>query len=155
MGLRDTLTGAVSGLMLERPLKNKDMAEIAQEFDLAGGRLKRTFAAAKDNPDNRRLLSHIVGMERWGQSRLRVALGEPLTMDEYDGYRPPREATWPALQDAFAETRQQTVAVVQALGKANITEVKVPHNQFGPLSVRSWLRYLDMHANLEAKKLRS
>ena len=155
MGLRDTLTGAVSGLLLERPFKNKDMAEIAQELDLAGGRLKHTFAAAKDNPDNRRLLSHIVGMERWGQSRLRVALGEPLTMDEYDGYRPPPEATWPALQDAFSETRQQTVAVVQALGKANVADVKVPHNQFGPLSVRSWLRYLEMHANLEAKKLKS
>ena len=155
MGLRDTLTGAVSGLLLERPLKNKDMAAIAQEFDLAGSRLKRTFAAAKDNPDNRRLLSHIVGIERWGQSRLRVALGEPLTMDEYDDYRPPRESTWPALQDAFSETRQQTVAVVQALGKANVADVKVPHNQFGPLSIRSWLRYLDMHANLEAKKLKS
>ena len=155
MGLRDTLTDAVSGLLLERPFKNKDMAEIAQELDLAGGRLKRTFAAAKDNPDNRRLLSHIVGMERWGQSRLRVALGEPLTMDEYDGYRPPRESTWPALQDAFSETRQQTVAVVQQLGKANVADVKVPHNQFGPLSVRSWLRYLEMHANLEAKKLKS
>ena len=155
MGLRDTLTSAVSSLMLERPLKNKDMAEIAQDLDLAGGRLKHTFAAAKDNPDNRRLLSHIVGIERWGQSRLRVALGEPLTIDEYDDYRPPRESTWPALQDAFSETRQQTVAVVQALGKANVADVKVPHNQFGPLSIRSWLRYLDMHANLEAKKLKS
>ena len=155
MGLRDTVTGAVSGLILERPLKNKDMAAIAQEFDLAGGRLKRTFAAAKDNPDNRRLLSHIVGIERWGQSRLRVALGEPLTMDEYDDYRPPREATWPALQDAFSETRQQTVALVQQLGQTHVANIKVPHNQFGPLSVRSWLRYLEMHANLEAKKLKS
>ena len=36
MGLRDTLTGAVSGLLLEQPLKNKDIAEIAQELDLAG-----------------------------------------------------------------------------------------------------------------------
>ena len=154
MGLRDTLTGAVSGLLLEQPLKNKDMAEIAQELDLAGSRLIRTFTDAKDNPDNRRLLSHIVGMERWGQSRLRVALGEPLTLDEYDDYRPPRESTWSALQDAFSETRQLTVAVVRQLGQANVADVKVPHNQFGPLSVRSWLRYLDLHANLEAKKLK-
>jgi len=155
MGLRDTLTDAVSSLLLERPFKNKDMAEIARELDLAGGRLKRTFAAAKDNPDNRRLLSHIVGMERWGQSRLGVTLGEPLTMDEYDGYRPPPQATWPALQDAFSETRQQTVALVQQLGQTHVANIKVPHNQFGPLSMRSWLRYLEMHANLEAKKLKS
>lgn len=155
MGLRDTLTGVASNLVLEQPFKNKDLAAIAQELDLAGGRLKHTFAAAKDNPHNRRLLSHIVGIERWGQSRLRVALGEPLTMDEYDGYRPPNEASWPALQEAFSETRQQTVAVVQALGKANVADVKVPHNQFGPLSMRSWLRCLNMHANLETKKLKS
>ncbi len=155
MGLRDTLTGVVSSLLLERPFKNKDMAEIAQEMNLSGGRLKRTFAAAKDNPDNRRLLSHIVGMERWGQSRLGVALGEPLTMDEYDGYRPPPQATWPALQDAFSETRQQTVALIQQLGQTHVANIKVPHNQFGPLSVRSWLRYLELHANLEAKKLKS
>lgn len=154
MGLRDTLTGTISGLVLERPLKNKDFAEIAKELDLAGGRLKHTFASTKDNPDNRKLLSHIVGIERWGQSRLRVALGEPLTMDEYDGYRPPREAAWPALQDAFAETRRQTVILAQALDQAKVAEVKVPHNQFGPLRVRSWLRYLDMHANLEARKLK-
>ena len=76
-------------------------------------------------------------------------------MDEYDDYRPPREAPWPALQDAFSETRQQTVALVQRLGQAQVTNIKVPHNQFGPLSVRSWLRYLDLHANLEAKKLKS
>ena len=59
------------------------------------------------------------------------------------------------MQDAFSETRQQTVAVVQQLGQTNVADVKVPHNQFGPLSVRSWLRYLEMHANLEAKKLKS
>jgi hypothetical protein len=148
------LTGAESGLVLERPFKSKDMSEIATELDLAGGRLKRTFAAAKDNSDNRRLLNHIVGIERWGQSRLRVALGEPLTLDEYDGYRPLPATTWPALQDAFASTRQQTVALAQALGQANAAAVKVPHNQFGPLSMRSWLRYLEMHANLEARKLK-
>lgn len=155
MGLRDTLTGAISGLVLERPLKDKALAEIAKDLDLAGGRLRQTFAAAKDTPDNRRLLSHIVGIERWGQSRLRAALGEPLTMDEYDDYRPPPEATWKALQEAFASTRQQTVALAQAMEDAHIGEVKIPHNQFGPLSSRSWLRYLDMHANLEAKKLKS
>jgi hypothetical protein len=154
MSLRDTLTGAISSLVLERPFKSKDFAEIAQELDLAGGRLKHTFVSAKDTPDNRKLLGHIVGIERWGQSRLRVALGEPLTMDEYDGYRPPREATWPALQDVFAETRQQTVALAQALSQAKVGVVKVPHNQFGPLSTRSWLRYLEMHANLEARKLK-
>jgi hypothetical protein len=75
-------------------------------------------------------------------------------MDEYDGYRPPREATWFALQDAFRTTRQETVALARQLDQAVAAGVKAPHNQFGPLTIRSWLRYLDMHANLEAKKLK-
>jgi hypothetical protein len=127
---------------------------MAERLELDGRTLERTFAAAKDNESNRKLLSHVTGIERWGQSRLRVALGEPLLMDEYDGYRPPREAGWAELQDAFHDTRQQTVALARQLGPAVEAGVHVPHNQFGPLTVRSWLRYLDIHANMEAKKLK-
>jgi hypothetical protein len=75
-------------------------------------------------------------------------------MDEYDGYRPARAAGWAELQDVFHSTRQQTVALARQLGPAVEADVHVPHNQFGPLTVRSWLRYLDIHANMEAKKLR-
>ncbi len=150
MGLRETITNR----FLERPFRNLSAELMAQRLDLNGRTLERTFAAAKDSESNRRLLSHISGIERWGQSRLRVALGEPLVMDEYDDYRPPREASWTELQDAFHSTRQQTVALAGQLEQAIASGVKAPHNQFGPLTVRSWLRYLDMHASMEAKKLR-
>jgi hypothetical protein len=46
------------------------------------------------------------------------------------------------------------VALARQLEPAIASGVKVPHNQFGSLTMRSWLRYLDMHANLEAKKLK-
>ena len=150
MGLRESITNR----FLERPFRNLSAAQMAQRLELDGRTLERTFAAAKDSEHNRQLLSHVSGIERWGQSRLRVALGEPLAMDEYDGYRPAREASWAELQDAFRSTRQQTVALAGQLDQTVIGGVKVPHNQFGPLTVRSWLRYLDIHANMEAKKLR-
>ncbi len=150
MGLRETITNS----FLEQPFKSLNAAQMAERLELDGRKLERTFAASKDNEPNRRLLSHITGIERWGQSRLRAALGEPLIMDEYDGYRPPREAGWPELQAAFRSTRQQTVELASQLEPAIAAGVKVPHNQYGPLSVRSWLRYLDMHANLEAEKRR-
>jgi len=150
MGLRASITNR----FLERPFRNLSAEQMAERLELDGRTLERTFAAAKDNPHNRTLLSHISGIERWGQSRLQVALGAPLLMDEYDSYRPAREASWAELQDAFRSTRQRTVVVARQLGPAVEAGVQVPHNQFGPLMMRSWLRYLDMHANMEAKKLR-
>jgi len=150
MSLRESITNR----FLERPFRNLSAAQIAQRLELDGRTLERTFAAAKDNEHNRKLLNHIIGIERWGQSRLRVALGEPLAMDEYDGYRPPREASWSELQNAFHGTRQQSMALAGQLDQAVANGVKPSHNQFGPLTVRSWLRYLDIHASMEAKKLR-
>lgn len=148
MGLRDTITNS----FLERPFKNLSAAQMAERLELDGRKLERIFAATKDSESNRRLLSHITGIERWGQSRLRAGLGEPLVMDEYDGYRPPRAASWAELQEAFHSARQQTVALAGQLEPAVAAGAKIPHNQFGPLSVRSWLRYLNMHANLETRK---
>jgi hypothetical protein len=151
MGLRASITNR----FLERPFRSLSAEEMAERLELDGRTLERTFAAAKDSDHNRKLLNHISGIERWGQSRLQVALGAPLTMDEYDSYRPAREASWADLQDAFHGTRQQTVTLARQLDQAVETGVRVPHNQFGPLTMRSWLRYLDMHATWEAKKLSS
>ena len=74
MGLRHSITNR----FLERPFRNLTAEQMAERLELDGRTLERTFAAAKDNQSNRKLLSHISGIERWGQSRLRVALGEPL-----------------------------------------------------------------------------
>jgi len=43
----------------------------------------------------------VIGIERWGQRRLRMLLGEPPVSDEYDSYRPGEDLSMPALRDAF------------------------------------------------------
>lgn len=149
-----TILNPVANLVLGRSSRGQSLDQIADSFAASGQKLELVFGAAANNDHNRRLINHIIGIERWGQRRLRAALGEPLVIDEYDGYRPPRTATLPELQADFEATRRDTVALVRQLDKAGVDTVRIPHNQFGNLSVRSWLNYLDMHASLEAKKLR-
>ena len=101
------------------------------------------------------MLSHIIGIERWGQSRLRVFLGEPFTQDEYNGYRPARDVPWDELVGQFSATRSETIALARALDEALIAPDKtVLHNQLGPLSARAWLRYLQTHASREILQVR-
>lgn len=144
----------VANFALALSSRNQTLDQIADSMDTSGQKLELIFGAATDSDHNRRLISHIVGIERWGQQRLRAALGEPLVIDEYDGYRPPRVAALPELQADFAATREETAALTRKLGAAGVEAVKLPHNQIGNLSVRGWLGYLSIHANWEAKKLR-
>jgi hypothetical protein len=99
-------------------------------------------------------LSHVVGIERWGQRRLQVALGEPLLMDEYDNYRPARDLDWQGLQAEFQATRRETIALAQRLEQAGAEATRVNHNSFGDLSVRGWLYYLGRHADLESRRIK-
>lgn len=147
------LTPAVN-LFLERFSRNQSLDQFADSMAASGQKLELIFGAADDSDHNRRLISHVVGIERWGGHRLRSALGEPLVIDEYDSYRPPRCATLPELQADFASTRSDIVALMRQLGAARVDAVRIPHNQFGDLSVRSWLGYLNLHASQEAKKLK-
>jgi hypothetical protein len=102
-----------------------------------------------------KVLRHITGIERWGQRRLQILLGEPPIADEYDGYRPGTDLTLDEQRALFRETRTATLALIDQLQAAGVgDDATAPHNDFGPLTVRGWLRYLDMHANLESKKLR-
>lgn len=144
----------VADFALGRSTRNQSLDQIADSMAAAGQTLELIFGAATDSDVNRRLISHIVGIERWGQQRLRAALGEPLVIDDYDGYRPSRAATLPELQADFAATRRDTVALTRDLNAAGAAAVKLPHNQIGNLSVRSWLGYLNIHSNWEAKKLK-
>ncbi len=150
-----TIMNAGAGLVLERPTRRKSLPELAEALAKSAQKVEASLAKLPDSAMNRRVLSHIIGIERWGQSRLRVFLGEPLVMDEYDGYRPPRDASWDELRQAFTDTRRRTIELVHQLqAAASPLDKKVPHNQFGPLTCRAWLRYLDIHARSEARKMR-
>ncbi len=145
----------ILNLIIERPGRKHSVSGWAKELTTSGQALAERFAAAPDTEVNRKVVSHITGIERWGTSRLRVFLGDPLVQDEYDGYRPARDLDWSAMQTAFAATRQETVDVVNQLAAAHIdATAKVHHNQMGPLTAQGWLRYLHMHSTWEGKKVK-
>lgn len=154
MAFADLLRKPIVNLLLVRPGRKRSLAEWAQKLAQDGEAIGQR-AAAKQTPQAHTTLRHITGIERWGQRRLQVALGEPLLHDEYDGYQPDVNDDWATVLDAFHTTRQATVILAQQLAAAGISDqVMVPHNQFGPLPVRAWLSYLDIHANLESKRIR-
>jgi hypothetical protein len=133
--------------VIEWPARNKSLADLGHQLDKTGVSIAQRFRQGADNERNRERIAHITGIERWGQRRLRVALGEPLVMDEYDGYRPDKALGVPQLAEAFAQTRAETLDLIRRLRAAAIPPTRtVPHNQFGDLSLRAWLAYLENHA---------
>jgi hypothetical protein len=153
--MRDFIRKTVVNLLLERPTRNQSFDQLAVELEAGGREISTRMAATGDSDKNRRVFSHIIGIERWAQSRLRVPLGDPFKEEEYNGYRPAREMPWRELQEAFSTTRQETLALVQTLRDADVpVTTKVAHNDFGPVSVRGWLRYMNFHANRESKTIK-
>lgn len=154
MALKERAWRLVGHVALERPGKRKDYEEWAQALQVSGQKIQSKLAMLPASAENRRILRHIIGIERWGQSRLRVLLGYPLVIDEYDGYRPPRDMPWEELRDEFAATRGETIDLARRLAWSPVTFDTVPHNDVGPLTARGWLAYLDGHAKRESRKLK-
>ncbi len=153
--MANPLLPTLRNLFLERPARKRDYAYFAGRLEASGKELEARFAAAADSAENRRQLRHIVGLERWGQRRLRTALGEPPIQDEMDQYAPPLGQNLLDLRAAFAATRRETVVLVRQLEARGVPPAWIiPHNEFGPLTLRAWLRYLDLHASLEGKRIK-
>lgn len=152
------IQSAVTGLLLERPAQKLTFEQHAETLSQNGEALAYRFAACDDSPANREQLRHIIGIERWGQARLRAFLSGQTdldTLDEYDGYRPDDALDWAALQAAFTAARVDSVALARELAGRDLDpSMTVIHNQYGRLSAYGWLRYLDTHANLEGKRVR-
>jgi hypothetical protein len=141
-------------MLLERPAQKLTLDELAAQLESSGAKLAQHYVAGADAESNREHLRHIIGIERWGQGRLKVFLGAPLEMDDYDGYLPADDLGWTALQDEFTTTREKTVALARELAAAKLdTSPTVPHNQYGKLTAYAWLHYLDTHANLESEQI--
>ena len=141
--------------LLERPVRALSYDQLADKLRVSGSDLQAKWVQATHSPKNHRVLTHIIGIERWGQCRLRVALGDSLVVDEYDGYRPNRDAAWPELIILLRQTRAETVALLQEIGRTSLDpNFTVVHNQFGPISLKAWARYLWMHAQLESKRVK-
>lgn len=146
------LIGLVRRPMAERHARGKAITELADELEVSGRELGQRMDGRPDTPGNREAVAHWVGIERWGQRRLRVALGEPFVQDTYHPYRPDVDADFEALRTAFAETRAETVALARQLGERGIDPAMiVRHNDLGHLSVGGWLAYLIQHPEQESR----
>lgn len=142
---------------LERPAGRMSYLELGQGLERGGVLLAQRAARAADTDVNRGILTHIIGIERWGQQRLRAALGQqPWTRDEHHPYKPGAGTTLRELQELLAQTRAQTVDLARQLHGAPPPEgTTVEHNGLGPLTPKGWLRYLTQHADIESRRLRS
>ena len=134
---------------------NKSLAATISEADQGGQTIAATLATKTDTPQNRNHLRHLIGIERWGQRRLKTMLNEPPIQDEYDGYQPAETLDLAALRDDFARTRAETIALARTIEQQGLANTaKANHNMMGDISLNTWLRYLVSHANFEAKSVK-
>lgn len=154
MSLKDQLTSFIVQTFVERPAKKRGLSQLIDKLERSGQTLNTKFAQTQGNAKHQEKLNHIIAIERWGQNRLRVALGTPYKEDDNQAYQPVPEASWQELQTLFTQTRQETLEIAQTIETQDVdTSAKVPHNQMGPMSLLAWLRYLEVHASLEAKRI--
>lgn len=153
---KDDVKELLVAQVLERPAGRLSFSDLGQGLERGGTFLAQRAARAADTDANRAVLTHIIGMERWGQERLRVVLGErDFVRDEHHPYKPGPGARLRELQDLLLQTRSRTVDLARQLHAAPPLEgVTVEHNGLGPLSPKAWLRYLTQHADLESRRLR-
>lgn len=133
--------------------RDKSGQDLIEELDASGSRIRRKLMDTHPSRKNYKVLNHIIGIERWGQRRLAVALGERIVNDEYDTYRPPLGLSWNELQDQFVKTRQDTVDLAKQLEAAPAANDKIYHNSYGELTPAMWLTYLRHHAEGELLKM--
>lgn len=155
MGLKETIYHSLAQVIVERPGRKRSLDEWAQRLESTLAEIDARAAASKDPVKGAAQLRHVITVERWGQSRLRVLLGKPLRTDASDAYAPNPSLSMAQLREVMHTTRAVTVALVQALADAGVSlEATVPHNDYGPLTVRGWLAYLNDHATREASRIR-
>ncbi len=152
MRIAQRLIGSFRHAIAERRARGKALERLAAELEASARTMDAKLAAAGDTPGNREAIAHWVGIERWGQRRLRVALGEPFVEDGYHAYRPDRDDGVVALRRAFATTRAETLALARRLREAGVDpSTTVRHNDLGELSVGGWLAYLVQHPEQESR----
>lgn len=143
-------------LLIDRKANQLSLAEHAQTMAQDGQSLLQKYRDVADNDIHQRVISHIIGIERWGQQRLKGFLGHPYQTDEYNEYRPEKGLSVAQLVEEFENTRAETVTIARLISEAqNLVTEEVPHNQFGSLTAKSWLYYLNFHANAESRRLKA
>lgn len=151
MNIIETLTGTVLRFFSERSAKGKNYTDHIQALEHTGAVVQRRFDRAADIPRNRTQAVHIIGIEKWSQRRLRVALGEPFVQDEYNGYAPDPAIGMTELSTAFAQTRAETLELARTLQSQGIPiHQTVKHNDMGEITLGAWFSYVTAHGGRES-----
>ena len=164
MSIQTRVRNAAVQVLIELPAKRRKFEQMAQKLETSGQRLEARLAKAEGTPEQKRTLRHIIGIERWGQRRLWLAVryggesgvrsAEAAFSDAHHAYKPADSATWDELITKFGTTRQETVKLARYLAETDVDKTtRVPHNDLGPLSLRGWLRYLRTHATFEGRRI--
>lgn len=135
--------------LFDRPGRKRTTAQHHERLVRSGHAVAQAIAQARPTAAHQRIARHIIGIERWALVRLAGFQGTTPPADEYDGYQPAPELALPELADVFREVRAEVVA----MGAVSPTIPQVVHNDLGPLSMGGWLRYIELHARIESKKL--
>jgi hypothetical protein len=152
MSLLQRLIGLVRRPMAVWHARSRSIEQLATELEDSGRVLDARLAGLPDTHAHRAVLAHWIGIERWGQRRLRVALGEPFLDDVHHPYKPDEAEGVEQLRRTFAATRSETVELARGLCEAGVDPgTTVRHNDLGDLSVVSWLAYLLQHPEQESR----
>lgn len=149
------LVGLFVGALVERPARRMGPAALVARLEAGRAGVPALLEGAGDAAAVKQL-RHVIGIERWGQRRLRVALGDvAYQRDEHQAYLPSEAETRAQLLERFDAVRVETVDLARRLvAEARLGE-KVEHNALGPVTALGWLRYLQMHGEWEARRARS
>jgi hypothetical protein len=154
MGLKEAVSHFAGRVYFDKPALKLSLAEHADALRRSGEEIRAGLARAAGDERQRAKLRHVIGIERWGQSRLRVFVGDAFVSAGHRPHLPPESASWEELVREFGEMRAQTIALAERLAAENATGT-VTHNQFGELSAQGWLRYLNGHSLRELRGLKA
>ena len=130
MGIAQTISRWGAALLIERPVRKRSIDDLITQLNTAAEGVGARFDQASQSDKNHAQATHIIGIERWSQLRLRCALGEDFTDDEYDSYRPPRDTAWEDLPALFRESRAETIRIAESIRDSGDSDALIAHNQY-------------------------
>lgn len=148
------LRHGIGTLLFNRPGEARGKDAHLAALEQSRQTLLAKYGNCPQTPRNHRIFTHVIGIERWAQTRLRTLLGSPLrAQEEYIGYRPPQNTPWYELLTMFEQTRADTLTIARAI-PSDLYARRIPHNTWGQLNVGGWLTYIVGHARNETRLVR-
>lgn len=154
MGLLQRLIGLLLRRRVKGRAKGKSLEQLAEQLETSRNVLMPRILGAPETARNREAINHWVGIERWGLDRIRQWRDPPVELGSHRPFRRPEGSSLEDLQEAFARTRQESIALAREMAASGADpHAVVPHNDLGPLTVAEWFEYLDDHSMRERIRL--